>query len=120
MLYRRQVHMSSLVGLEVEGLESCWIYVLNARFCWVRSTDLEMRVLVVVIIMHMCTCSVAQLCLTLCGPKDWGLPGSPVHRIFQARLLESVAVSSSRGILLIQISNLHLLHLLHYQVDSYH
>ena len=31
-------------------------------------------------------CSVAQLCL--CGPKDYSLPGSPVHGIFQARILE--------------------------------
>ena len=55
--------MSSLVGLEVEGLESCWIYVLNARFCWVRSTDLEMRVLVVDKIMHMCVHAQSLSCV---------------------------------------------------------
>ena len=31
-------------------------------------------------------CSVARLCLF--GPKDCSLPGSPVHGIFQARILE--------------------------------
>ena len=42
-------------------------------------------------------CSVAQLCLTLCGPMDCSLPGSSAHGIFQARILEWVAVSFSRG-----------------------
>ena len=40
---------------------------------------------------------VAQLCLTLCDPMDCSLPGSSVHEIFQARVLEWVAISSSRG-----------------------
>ena len=29
-------------------------------------------------------CSVTQLCLTLCDPRDYSPPGSSVHRIFQA------------------------------------
>ena len=33
-------------------------------------------------------CSVAQLCLTLCGPMDCTPPGSSVHGILQARILE--------------------------------
>ena len=40
---------------------------------------------------------VAQSCLTLCNPKDCSLPGSSVHGILQARILEWVAISSSRG-----------------------
>ena len=40
---------------------------------------------------------VAQSCLTLCGPMDCSLPGSSVHRIFQAKILEWVAISYSRG-----------------------
>ena len=31
---------------------------------------------------------VAQLCPTLCDPMDCSLPGSSVHGIFQARILE--------------------------------
>ena len=38
----------------------------------------------------------AQSCLTLCYPMDCGLPGSSVHRISQARVLEWVAISFSR------------------------
>ena len=38
-----------------------------------------------------------QLCLTLCNPMDCSPPGSSVHGIFQARILEGVARPSSRG-----------------------
>ena len=40
---------------------------------------------------------VAQLCPTFCNPKDCSLPGSSVHGIFQARILEWVAISFSKG-----------------------
>ena len=36
---------------------------------------------------------VAQSCLTLCDPMDCSLPGSSTHGIFQARVLEWVAIS---------------------------
>ena len=38
-----------------------------------------------------------QSWLTLCDPVDCSLQGSSVHRTLQARILEWVAVSSSRG-----------------------
>ena len=38
-----------------------------------------------------------QSCLTVCDPMDCILPGSSVHRILQARILEWVAISFSRG-----------------------
>ena len=41
--------------------------------------------------------SVSQSCLTLCNPMDCSPPGSPVHGILQARLLEWVAIPFSRG-----------------------
>ena len=40
---------------------------------------------------------VAQSCLTLCNPMDCNLQRSSVHAIFQARVLEWVAISFSRG-----------------------
>ena len=42
---------------------------------------------------RVCVCSVAQSCLNLCSPMDCSPPGSCVHRIFPARLLEWVAIS---------------------------
>ena len=45
-----------------------------------------------------CMCAKSfQLCPTLCNPMDCSLPGFSVHRILQARILEWVAVSYSRG-----------------------
>ena len=44
-----------------------------------------------------CACSVAQSCLTLGNTVDCGPPGSSVHGIFQPRILEWVAMPSSRG-----------------------
>ena len=38
---------------------------------------------------------VAQLCLTLCDPMGCSLPGSSVHGIFQARVLEWGAIAFS-------------------------
>ena len=40
---------------------------------------------------------VTQSCLTLYNPMDCSPPGSPVHGILQARILEWVAISFSRG-----------------------
>ena len=37
-----------------------------------------------------------KLCPTLCDPVDCSLPGSSIHVIFQARVLEWVAISFSR------------------------
>ena len=42
-------------------------------------------------------CEVAQSCLILCDSMDYSLPGSFVHGIFQARVLEWIAISFSRG-----------------------
>ena len=41
---------------------------------------------------------VTQLCPTLGNPMDCSLPGSSVHGIFQAIVLEWIAISFSRGI----------------------
>ena len=45
----------------------------------------------------MCVCSVSQLCPTLCDYMDCSPPGSSVHGISQARILEWVAISSTPG-----------------------
>ena len=43
-----------------------------------------------------CVCSVPQLCPTLCDPTDCSPPGSSVHEILQARVMEWAAISSSK------------------------
>ena len=59
-----------------------------------------------------------QLCLTLCDPMNCSPPGSSVHGILQARTLECVAMPSGPGIFPTQGSNLCLLGLLLWEVDS--
>ena len=48
---------------------------------------------------------VAQSCPTLCDPMNCSLPGSSVHGIFQARILEWAAIPSLQGIFPTQGSN---------------
>ena len=57
-------------------------------------------------------CMRTQLCLILCDSMDCSPPGSSVYGNFQARLLEWVAVSSSRGFFPTQGSNPRLLYFL--------
>ena len=46
----------------------------------------------------MCVCTkLLQSCSSLCDPMDRSLPGSSVHGILQARILEWVPMSSYRG-----------------------
>ena len=54
-----------------------------------------------------------QLCATLCYPMDCSPPGSTLHRILQARIVEWVAIYFSRD-----LPNPCLLCLLHWQVSS--
>ena len=61
-----------------------------------------------------CVCAKSlQTCLTLCNPMDCSPEGSSVHPISQARILEWVAMPSSRGL------NPCLLGLLHWQMGSF-
>ena len=45
----------------------------------------------------MWVCSITHSCLTLCNTMDCGPPGSSVHGIFQARILEQAAIYYSGG-----------------------
>ena len=44
-----------------------------------------------------CVCPVTQLCPTLFDPMDSSQPGSSIHGIFQASILQQVAIFYSRG-----------------------
>ena len=66
-------------------------------------------------LMH--ACLLAQPCPTLCDPMDCNPAGSSVLAILQARILEWVAMTSSR-VFPTQGSNLHLSRLLRWRVGS--
>ena len=71
------------------------IMQLKEVIVWFTSTSnmFSVRVCVCVCV---CMCVRAQLCLSLCDPLDYSLPGSSVRGIFPAKILECVAVSYSR------------------------
>ena len=64
-----------------------------------------------------CACLVTQSSPTLCNPMDCSPPGSSVHGIFRARILEWVAISYFRGSSWPR-DQISLLHLLHQPVNS--
>ena len=73
-----------------------WLYRIYSRSMCILFL---VNCVALILSVHVCVCvyvfmcSVVQLCLTL-----WQtLPCSSVHEIFQARMLEWVAISSSRG-----------------------
>src|SRR5574340_881510 len=53
---------------------------------------------------------VAQSCLTFSDPMDCSLPGSSVHGIFQARVLEWDAIAFSHIYVLVVSNNKNFLH----------
>ena len=64
-------------------LSLCW-YLLESSLVW-KHYESELKVLV------------TQSCLTLYDPRDCSPPGSFVHGILQARILEWVAITFSSG-----------------------
>ena len=73
-------------------------YPLTPHYCYGITTSwrIDSSVIVITDTTHDCLC-VSQSCLTLCDPMDCSPPGSSVHGILQARILEWVAISFSRG-----------------------
>ena len=57
--------------------------------CWneVESQEIKLHI-------HICCPKFLQSCLTLCNSMDYIPPGSSVHRIFQAKILEWIAMPS--------------------------
>ena len=92
------------------------MHSLISKFCWIHDQDSSYYDFIsigqnwakycifylVKFLFHLeliicCCCLAAKLCLTLCDPTDCSPPGSSVHGISQAGILEWVAISFSRG-----------------------
>ena len=75
------------------------IFIFSPTICSPLNTEMALRtVQLIPVLVHWCSLMlVAQSYLTLCDPMDCSLPGSPVHGILQARILEWVAIPFSRG-----------------------
>ena len=53
---------------------------------------------------------IAQSCPTLCDPTDYSRPGSSVHGIFQARILEWFAISFSSNSVILFNNDIDIIH----------
>ena len=82
-----------------------WLHTLNhfthttLQIFWTLIFSQHMHYIICVCVcVCVCVCAHmhAQSCPALCNPMDCGLPGFSIHGIFQARILEWVAISSSR------------------------
>ena len=80
-LWRKEVWVNGLTGFS-GTLSSCTPFVENVYF-----------------LIDCCSvlCLVAQSCLTLCDPVDYSPPDSFVHGNSPARILEWIAIPTSRG-----------------------
>ena len=71
-----QTVLPSSAFLRAGGIGRNWEAGSTHSLCWLRTLG----------------CLTAKLCLTLCDPMNCTLPGSSVHKIFQAGILEWVAI----------------------------
>ena len=101
--------------LSMKGLLCCWsfrlskvefqVFIVTRGCCYIKTNMRERRntcscpgpSLMPVICICVCVCVCTQLCPILGSHMDCGPPGSSVHGILQARILEWVAMPSSRG-----------------------
>ena len=74
----------------IPRLHNRTLYLLTLLYCFHRSQNLT-------VVGWMCLCTKSLQLWTLCDPINCDLPGSSVHGILQARILEWVAISSSRA-----------------------
>ena len=82
--------------LPVRSGRRCWLYEGNCILCLQRGDCHSTLKTALTYIQRARVCAkLLQLCLTLCNPVDCSPPGSSVHGILQARILEWVAVPSS-------------------------
>ena len=83
----RLIHSGFYECFKINWKEYMWIYMYACVYKYICMCDS---------VVELCTKSL-QSCLTLCDPLDCNPPGSSVHRILQARILELVAIPFSRG-----------------------
>ena len=104
---------STLTSQESHGWECSWPLSLSFRqatvFSFVQVLKLSSSLnqihahIYLHVFRYVCVCVVVvvvlvtQSCPTLCNPVDWSPPGFSVPGISQARILEWVAISFSRG-----------------------
>ena len=82
-----------------KSFKSCWLWIFNFIPC--QNSGLRDAYAAVCLCVCVCVCARASLLslfsrVWLCDPMDCSPPGSSVHGVFQARILEWVAIPYSR------------------------
>ena len=95
-LFGGDFNVKILRDIQVEAYNSNWVYSHRAQVLKDLGCRQRWRV-IFSFCDYECVCLVTQLCQTLCDPMDCSPPGSSVHGTSQARILEWVAISFSRG-----------------------
>ena len=91
--YMVKLGLSQHYRKTISGLSTIRVFTLYSIYLFIIFYVFREHLLVCVCVCVWCVCvCVAQLCPTLCNPMDCSLPGSSVHGIFQARVLEWVAI----------------------------
>ena len=75
-------------------LYSSEVRMFNKLLTYLKSIELSFHVFKIYVEEEVL---VSESCMTLCDPMNCSLQGSSVHGIFQARILEWVVISFSRG-----------------------
>ena len=108
-LYNQEALLSSESCCEMKTLHKNHIYKTK---CWdtPQISSETHYASSTILLLQAKTVLVTQSCLTLYDPMNCRPPGSSVHGIFQASILEWVAIPFSRGIFPTQETNPGLLH----------
>ena len=72
-----------------------WGFFPHQTILWHQLSVLQFNSILTLFTWHVCL--VTQSCTTLCDPLDYSPPGSSVHEISQARILERSVMPFSRG-----------------------
>ena len=92
-------------------------FLTDLLLMWIRLNSIIYLCVCVCVCVCVCACLVVQLCLTLCNPMDCNPPSSSVPGIFQARILEWVAISYSRVyqyVILVSLNQCNYLYISHF------
>ena len=94
------IHSQFNTGNKGKGIFKPYVITKRKSTCfgkWIMKIKIQLREPLTFCSVCMLRAELLQSCLTLCDSMDCSPPGSSVHGILQVRILEWVAVRSSRG-----------------------
>ena len=77
--------------------DSCSVLPISFTYHYLQQPQIETNIYIFFFPLVESESEVAQSCPTVCNTVDWSPPGSSIHGILWARILEWVAISFFRG-----------------------